>query len=384
MRGFAPESRTGGAQNDFSRFVANLQAWAAGSFYSGQGGGVRLYRFGERIESIPDWTVPTTRAFYRDYETDIVGVLRRIVRHQQASEASIIVTDGVPVTPNESHNWAAMVDEICYWTTSGNVFQILMMRGDFRDYVFSIQLGRQLPIPYDSRKHGKRPFYCWIFSRSPEFGQQLRDRLLVDHPNIKFLDITGNIFAGCRIPLRVTDEVPVSGSNEPNPLMFDTEEDSVWFFRWRRSSVPFGRIELGLEIDLEHHCADFQLSSTGITITGLGIRIIRDDHRNMQYEQVDVSSLTLVQVSSPTAPKPGRLPLYLNVRRPGDDRWYAYRLDLCSGYGTLLPPRWVTEVSTESDSRIDDWSKTIYFDRFIKSILAKPRVLGSIYIAMGR
>jgi hypothetical protein len=44
----------------------------------------------------------------------------------------------------------------------------------------------------------------------------------------------------------------------------------------------------------------------------------------------------------------------------------------------------VAGISTDSDTRLSDWSKTMNFDRFVKAILGRERVLTSVYLAIGR
>jgi hypothetical protein len=41
---------------------------------------------------------------------------------------------------------------------------------------------------------------------------------------------------------------------------------------------------------------------------------------------------------------------------------------------TFSPPRWVKDSSTDNDTKLDDYSKTLFFNEFVNSILLKSKL----------
>jgi hypothetical protein len=342
----------------------------------------QCFKFGDVVEPVGDINLAKERRFYKFGQTHLADVLRQVATATSLPEAVLVITDGVPVGATQTHDWTQLVEHTAKWIQRGNSFQVLKLQGEFYDEVFSIDRGATIGT-YDSKKYGKRPYYCFVFSPGPDIGGKLSGALKADCIDCEMLNITGQIVANCRATVQVPDRVG-SGKGTANPIQLNDRDrkNGVWFLRWRKDASKPGQARVLLEAELEHECAAYFISSTGLGHSTCALKVV--GKKPLRFEPSDPSAISVFP-SGP--PKPGsasgKVECLVDVRPTSAD-WYAYRVDLKSGYGTIQPPAWVSAISVDTDARLEDWSKTMHFDKLVKSILAKERVLATVYLAIGR
>jgi hypothetical protein len=381
VRGFAPKSDGGAANTDYTRFIKNLHNWMM--LKTNQQ--VTYFKFGSGISPVSGYEAALRRSFYEYGQTELVTVLMKIATSPTAPQAIFVITDGVPVGDGQMHDWQLMVQHVAAWIQRGYSFQIVKLQGEFNDMVFSIQKGEMLG-EYRTAAYGKRPYYCYIFSTTPELGGDLLKYLRSEGSDPQFLNITGKVVTGCRARL-MSPARYLTGprQTEMNSLRRATVDKGTgfYFFHWTGRSPKPGKLELAMDIDMYYEAQNLVFACEGLEKSVCAISQIPT--RPPRYENADAA---VVSLNSRGAGKitggSGTVRCTLDIRQPASTAWHAYRLDVKTGYGTIQPPDWVKKVSTESDATLEDWSKTMNFDRFVKSILGRERILTSVYFAIGR
>lgn len=395
MRGFTPRSSSD-SPTVYTKFLTCFNSWVQLNFNRDS---IVFIRFGENQAAMKGKGLSSAmyRDFYTDGSTRLVDVFNRIVNESNPPLVSIVITDGVPCAPEIVRgDWSALVIPVARWLSDpAHTFQILKVESRFSDIVYSITSGREL-----GRYSGMRPFYCFVFATNPDIARNLRSCLKDAHGiPVEFLNLSGDLFTSCRALLKMRGEITATGATRSytNPLSFldrGKARDAFWYFIWRGKETRPGVIRITLEPTLDPECREFTVRNVGLTREAWGIRMT-DKFERVSAEGIRIKCESLPvpkrSVKSAQSRPDGDslsvlepLVLLLECPCPSEPGWYAYRIDIKTGQGTIQPPKWVSEVSTTSDAQLSDWSKTLYFKEFVQNLLSLPKHLKTVYIAIRR
>lgn len=351
---------------------------ALDSYLRGKAENVVYHKFGEEVVPIVNCdTAIRNPSFYSDQDTRLAQLISNLSREDSENlpRAFLIVTDGIQSTP-DSEDYKEIISGLSNWLSRGFYFEILAFRSQFHGKVYSELQGGKFLGSYNSDDYGKRPFYVYILSPVKDYGKQLVSGLH-SYPEVSFgpyINLTPELFDSPEIGFEVPDH--------DNPLCGYYTTPTIKYLSWkkRRETSLIGNFRTIIYPRLKED-QHFVVTEQGITCDG-ETRIFESN------EKLPFSDLSLVKVSAKKRGDLTALVCDFTLKEQKNGKWVIYRVILKPGDGTIRPPQWVRDFSSRTDFALEDFSKTLYFQEFITSIMLNPafqkEALAVFYLAVKR
>jgi hypothetical protein len=283
-------------------------------------------------------------------------------------KAIVIITDGIQSTP-EGSDFTKVVRGVAQWLGRGFNFEILLFKSDFQGHVYS-ETGRNNGLydlgEYKSTDYGPRPFYCYVFSVTSDWGKNLMT-VLQSHSTFScnLLNFPSVLFATSVPELEIPETISV---NERNPLREYGSEKNVKFLYptgKKERSLP-GELIANITLRVQSGVPDFIFNPRNLHIQVECMEV--DSNKKVDFPLVNLTDVfpdSIIHLSAGTF-KVRHKYLFDDVGRVG---WVAYHIMILPTDATFGPPNWIDEWSTSSDLSPSDFSKSLYFKEFITNIM---------------
>jgi len=356
----------------------------------------RFFKFGRGISSIQDinWTQVKQPNFYNEKDTNLEGLLRTFIQRSQNNDAVprafIVITDGIQSVPGRREN-ALFTDAILNANKGGLGLNLFASRADFYGEVYSesqrgITLGK-----YDSGQHGDRPFFAYVFSEDGSTGDEFMAYL--KDVNFSLLNFSREMIE----PIKVSYSAPYTFNKSKNGLQEYSVHPPVVNLRMKNGNENAdGYLIVREVLNLKNFRLDsveaLRFCGEARTVEaekakGPGNNTEEKDQASGEQEKVkkpkgDAAPLGNPKIflvdkkivekkvvqSEPTELYQMSIEYVLRFQRMGHDM-VAYTLSLC-GY-IPKPPKWVEDLSTDSDESIKSFNKVPYFSDTMAALLKK-------------
>ena len=361
MRGFISMDSSYIGGTAYTNFLRSFDAYARGSAEY-----LEWYKFGNEIQRMRGCNDAIKQTWFYDQSHTKLG---QLVQHlselpyEALPKSILIITDGIQSTP-EGEDFREVVGSMSAWLSKGFWLDIFMLRSEFIGAVFAESQGGVRLGVYSWNEYGRRPFYVYLMSPTEDCHKQVKARLHAIEGDSSLAQISlsaQKLFDITKLKFKVPANT-VGG--KPNGLGNFTASSNVQYLYWQDGNKLNSSGELRAIIQLAPVLGqeDFLLTSDGLTFTAEAIGL--DDG-----DAISESSVSLIYGSSREKKRSSILICGFNFGRLDEDGWLVYRIKLYPGAGTVIPPRWVSETSTDSDTRIDFFSRTPYLRELIMSLM---------------
>jgi hypothetical protein len=398
---------------------------------------VEYWRFGTEVRRIPDLSDARLRqSFYGDADTYLAQLVKGITNLSdgQVPKAALVVTDGIQSTPGHE-DFTEMVGNIVRWLKKGFHFEVIAIRSDFHGPVYS-ETDKVLVGQYSStsRRDGKRPFFIYVFSAEEDYGRRVVSWIEPQQCAVlNYLNLTPGLFDSTSVELRIPG---ATAARQRNQICNFNTRSFVKFLYWGRGRRGFraGEIMADVPVVIKEHSRGLVKSlETGVNKNCLQlssrayeVQINKGTKgkRIAKYTETPhrVSLVSAVHVTA--GAKPTSSPLPPAAQAPPDQghpqtgaaatpaaatlpqdvhlacsvkideiaaatehkNWVAYRIALKPTADAINIPSWVSEFSTDRDCQVADFSKTLFFEDFIRNVMLPTFVeqeLAEVYLAVG-
>lgn len=363
-------------QNIYSKSLTNLRATL-----SSLGSSSKFFEFGADIKgnatvvNNPDQASNDIN-FYDQGDTLIGPIIQRLAERskEQASEAFIIITDGVQSSPTGS-NFTDAVDGVAKWLGNGGSFEILAFNSMFYCDAFSaIRRLNNQPEKIGTYS-GNRPFYWYVFSTKPNAGKTLKE-LLITRFNINSEDIKYfNFSSGLTETSKVSLDAPARiSNNNSNPLQIKSKspEADLIYLRWTGNNEGKLAGQINAKFDLKIN-EDFK--NLPIDFKNLTPRAVCQSAQGESSGIKESNSPEVSLINSQVTKNPDSVSLEcaISIDKIDAPGWQACRVELLPKDTILPTPQWVEDWSIDNDSSIANYSRTLFFREFVASIMLKAK-----------
>jgi hypothetical protein len=351
-QGFA----TGGSK--YIKFLKAIRQWAQ------SGSTLRFLKFGNLAEPAnTSLEAALTRDFYDQSQTRLVELIESFVKLDSSKLPGtfLIITDGC-----QSHAQRDIINLIrptLRLIERGYYFQILGIRSEFDGNVYSEILGGVKIGRFNSNKYedGERPFYCFIFSTQKDFAAK---NLLVRIPG----DFDFHLLDFSELPKILFTNFKEEERKSPTLRIYEKKKEGAVLI-WKGDSPAKGNLTALLELDTTL----FPIGTGSLTAEILSSG---GDLTNCQLCSARLSSGNNNKIQCLFSLSEGE--------RKG---WSYYKIKLYPTANTFSPPRWVEKWSTDTDTSLKYFNKTLFLKEFISEVInniLSRTPLFVIYIGVGR
>lgn len=305
-------------------------------------------------------------SFYDRGETPLGPLIRKFCNRsdEQLPAAFIVVTDGVQSTPKDS-DFSEVVGAVSNLIKEGMHFEVLAFRSEFNGNAYS-ELRREShqkeSIGWFS---GERGFYWYVFSLEPGFGQEVSAALHAGHQiDHKYLDLSAVPFGDSQVHL----DLERGATRSTLQIRTKTADSDLILLRWphpvgdRRS----GKVKADIRLALNEEFRDFPMQSD--------FRLQVDSVNWSTREKTDGGiSITNSRVVA-ESPEWRTLEFQLTCTEVGHSGWTGSRVSVFPKGNTFTPPQWVNDFSTDDDTSLSDYGKTLFLKSFIASTLLNGKL----------
>jgi hypothetical protein len=359
----------------YCQFLKSLDAYLKGKQASFQ-----YLKFGTYIEQVTKCDNAMDVWFY-DQEHTKLGQLIESFSQRSMENLPIVFlvfTDGLQSTPDQQ-DFRKVVEGVSKWLSKGFYFEILAFRSEFNGDVFCETEGGIKVGWYNSNDYGLRPIFCYIFSLKRGFGKELAQALQATYAtSCTVIDFSIKLFEPSKTDFKISNR---TSRGTENFLRSRATERGVKYFYWKGGYAEqlSGEFLAKINLRLTKEGQDFQITPYGIKTTVQCLDI---------ENSIELQSAQIIPCEIKAFPKdkPSRLEIRYTVEGANHTPWVGYRFTVLPGEGTIQPPKWVDDWSTHSDHTLADFTKTLYFSEFIRSIMLRTRFieqpLAVFYIAI--
>ena len=329
---------------------------------------VEFYKFGAAAESLampvnePLQAVNQT-SFYNQGDT----LLGQLIKHLASREAEnlpdtfILVTDGVQSTPTGS-DFTEVVGAVRELGKRGFQFQVLAFRSDFNGEAFSELLSERGQDDRIGNYQGERAFYWYVFSSVPDTGKELSDFLRDEHQVAnEYLNLSASPFIGSQVQIERSSDAPRSFVRESN-----SAEPDLISLRWngqKDNTQLIGKVTVTVQLRIHK---DFQNLSMRHQFR-LKVESLNLKTGNEVKSEISLAAASIVE----SKPESLSLEFQFAIPRLEQPGQTAHRVSVLPKDAAFDLPSWVSENSTEDDTLISNYSKTLFIKDFIANLFLK-------------
>jgi len=350
----------------YCKFLKTLDAYLRGKQDTFQ-----IYQFGEYSSRINKFDEALKNTFYDQRYTRLGELIEDFTSRDTGNlpKAFLVITDGIQSVAGED-DFRKVVDGVSRWLAKGLHFEILGFRSEFNGEVFCETEGGTKIGWYRSDSFGLRPFYCYVFSYERGFGKSLAQGLQANYgdslPNM--MDLSSNLFETPVIEFKTPARRAQKDINWLQPRI---TEGGVKYFYWKgkTNELLSGEFRTFINLNLTQESKNFKITKYGIKTI---VQCINLDSNKLRIEDYPINYEVLNAVPES---QPSRLEISYTIKETKNPYWLGYRFIVLPGDGTVQPPKWVENWSTQSDDQLADFSKTLSLKEFISSIMLKTKFL---------
>lgn len=332
-------------QSKYIRFLKRLRRWGEVETT------LRYLKFGA-MES-PERTrieAAMSRDFYDQSRTRLVELISAFADRDTSRLPGtfLVITDGCQ--SHAQQDIIRLVRPTLRLINRGYHFQILGIRSQFRGYVYSEVLGGIRLGRYDSSRNGERPFYCFIFSTKTDFGKELKEIISNEGIECHLLSLKEFLEA---FSAKFEEEPNVDGKTTLSLWERCGKRGEGVYLYWK--GKPPGNLKVVLS-----------LSDTSDLHIGSGN--IRADIYCLHFESRRVLNPNC-QLCKSSFKNPREIECVFSFAEVEEPGWSTYKIVLYPRGGTFSPPKWVEEWSTDTDTALQYFNRTLFLKEFVEEVI---------------
>jgi len=367
----------GQKESNYSAFLRNLDGYLRVKYNT-----IRYYQFGSNMLPIQNISSAIrSRSFYGGEYTRISLPFDKVLAYQndQIPELTLIITDGINSAP-ESADYRAIIGLISSCMAKGLQFEMVLTLSEFTGNIYPLD-GTNFAgsTVYDWQEHGPRPFFVYLVSEPrSDCGRDLFDALLVNRRfQAKYINFSRRPFEkprGQNIKFEFHDRTGMMGKQDGlSSYLRKGNKQYVYWPNMAKGQDLVGTIDV--VIPLLSTGDDSILSDTDIWRLGEGYpKCIVEAFTWPEKKIIADPKLELVGAVNERNAMRVKLKVY---QAEYDEPWTVYRVTLKPGNSTVVSPLWVDLYSTDLDSNLECFSRTIYLKDFCESLTMTKQFLDS-------
>jgi len=327
------------------------------------GANTQIYKFGQGLVGSPI-TLPVIihkSDFYNQPQTDLAAVIESFSLASAKPSLGIVITDGVQSVSKERGTLGRAINAINTWMQRGNIFGMMMYKSEFHGKAFSEISGRE--IGYYNNEHGDRPFYLLILAPREEefekFYNLLQGSNLAPDSLLLFPDLRAQSIAWAR---------PVE-QNMFELHHVDPTQEPKFFWLQKQSSARVSRIAFSFELQENKYWRSDPLRAN---INPLHVNVAAKRYFNIMKEWQAFGPPGVEFLTDSTSVNGKKIFVSITLKgfeenlQPGAIE--AIRIRMRPRVDGVILPQWVYEVSTQDDTRLQNYNRTFNFDNFVRDI----------------
>ncbi len=385
MRGYIGSGGAEAEQYDYMKILQNL-------FSASQSiAPIHFFKFGSTISPIEGSIRNLIRStnFYSEIHTRLETLIESFLDREPEKTMFMIVTDGVQ--SDKGNNLIRITEAVNGWVEAGYAMEILGFRSEFHGTIFSEIILNPDPrhrIQYDSVSSDPstfRPFYLYVFAPKTE-------QLSVINRISKQYGLNAEVFNPSAPLVRTTkiQNALLAFHDPQHPPLLDTymtdsfkiEDELIHleYIYWKDTPGMRKEEMYPLQIDYQPHPEN---SLNLRNSDHLRPRIRGTYFFANQWESIDQSYYPgdpVIESKPSVSPNANSFTILFPMKRPQQAGWFVYQCELYPELGSLDPPAWVTEWSTEWDADPANGNKTLNFSKLAISIINKVTINQRLFL----
>lgn len=340
MKGFVSQ-----INSEYVNFLQSLHHWLSPRE------SVEYFKFGEWIRKTSIYSARES-IFYEDRYTRLQQLINSFVEVPSSvlPHTILIISDGV-----QSYGQTSIMDmvrSVLNLVGRDYHFQIIGIVSRFSGLAYSEILRSSI-----GRYHGRRPFYCFIFSIDPNLGNSLKEYLYNNGINSNLFVLSyNNIFENVSLEYVIESRI----NRKSNPLRIKTicgkKKEGV-YLQFRDEEASLGYLKVILNLTPFSCVSDW-------SIVGRGARM---EVYSLDWKTKNSVSSGCQLISSALSPSSSsKIEYLISFRKPENPAGEAYKIIIYPDERTFLPPDWIEEWSTNSDDNLRFYNRTLFLKHFVE------------------
>jgi hypothetical protein len=336
---------------------------------------LQCFKFGAgdpvQIDESDCWEAVRSASFYGQGETRLDRVIGQISTRRDPSTLFLIVTDGIQAQSARGYNALTLASEVSGWVGKGGSVELVGFRASFHGKVYS-EMRPGVWFKYDStegREETYRPFYVFVFAPTPH---ELETFNLVLRPSQG--ELNGRVFnpssfgfnnRALRIPLE-----QFGGDFDlyrEDRIITDASSIPVLYATWRG---PYRENKLGalktlLDLDMNPD-VEGRFNAPSDLGTTASVKVYGKDG----FEEAPFRRLPESHRCDPGEDRLRRcFDITWSFVRPHEQDWCVYHIVIFPSQGSMEPPEWVNNWSTDRDFERKSATKTLYLSTLVRVLI---------------